>query len=150
MAGTLIILHSWIRWVALALIVVSIVFAAQKRNDALAKKLSIFTMASFHAQFLIGILLYAIFSPTTQTAFADMGAAMKNSQLRFFVVEHLFGMVIAIALISVGHVRAKKASDDDTAAKRRLVFFAIGLVVTFLSIPWPFMPAGRPLFQLGG
>jgi FtsH-binding integral membrane protein len=147
MYGPVLFLHSWMRWVALALILVSIVFAAQKRNDALAKKLSIFTMVSFHVQLLLGLLLYFVLSPVTKGAFADMGAAMKDGAVRFYVAEHLMGMIIAVALVSVGHIRAKKASDDGTAAKRRLMLFAIGLLVMLASIPWPFMAAGRPLFK---
>jgi len=147
MYGPVLFLHSWMRWVALALILVSIVFAAQKRNDALAKKLSIFTMVSFHVQLLLGLLLYGVLSPVVKGAFADMGSAMKDGAVRFYVAEHLVGMLVAVVIVSVGHIRAKKASDDATASKRRLTMFVIGLLVTLASIPWPFMAAGRPLFK---
>lgn len=141
------VLHSWLRWVALALLVVSIVFAAKKDNGPGSKKLSLLTMISYDFQLLVGLLLYAALSPVTKAAFADFGAAMKNSAVRFFAVEHIFGMIIAVALVHVGHALGKRAVDDAAAAKKRLIYFAIALVVTLLAIPWPFYAAARPLFR---
>lgn len=141
------VLHSWLRWIALALILVSIVLAAMKDNGPRAQKLSLLTMISYDFQLLVGLLLYAALSPVTKTAFADFGAAMKDSAIRFFAVEHIFGMIIAVALVHVGHALSKRAADAAGAAKKRLIFFGLALLVTFLSIPWPFYAAARPLFR---
>lgn len=144
------VLHSWLRWVALGLLIASLIFAAKKDDGPTARRLSVFTIIGFDLQALFGLMLYAFLSPVTKSAFADFGAAMKNSGVRFFAVEHIFGMIIAVALVHVGHALAKKAADGAAAAKKRLVFFSLGLVVAFLSIPWPFYPAARPLFRLFG
>lgn len=143
-------LHSWLRWAALALLVASLVLAWRKDNGAGARKLSVFTLIAFHTQLLLGLLLYAVLSPFTQAAFADFGAAMKSAATRFWAVEHIFGMVLAIALVQVGHVRAKRATEDGAAAKSRLIFFGLGLVLTLALIPWPGRAAGRDLFWFGG
>lgn len=143
-------LHSWLRWLALVALVVSVVLAVGKHNDGRAKGVSLVTFISFHTQLLLGLLLYAVFSPTTATAFADFGAAMKDATLRFWAVEHLSGMLIAIVLVTLGHLRAKRAPDDALAARRRLLFFVPALLLTLALIPWPFRAVGRALFWLGG
>ena len=38
-------------------------------------------------------------SPMTQAAFADFGGAMGNSVMRFWAVEHIFGMLVASLLM---------------------------------------------------
>ena len=95
---------------------------------------------------LIGLLLYFVYSSITTAALADFGTAMKTSQLRFFAVEHVFGMFIAIALAHVGRSKIKKAPIE-RRARLALIFYGLSLVAMLASIPWPGMPAGRPLFR---
>lgn len=145
--STFLFLHSWLRWVALGLLVASLVLAVQKNSSPKAAKLSLFTMISYDVQLLIGLLLYGGLSPKMAPIFADFGAAMKDSVSRFFAVEHLMGMVIAIALVHIGHALGKRASDGAAAAKKRLVFFSLALVVTLASIPWPFRQLSDQWFR---
>ena len=53
-------------------------------------------MGTLHLQLLIGLALYAVYSPIVQGAFNDFGAAMKDSAIRYWAVEHILIMVIAI------------------------------------------------------
>jgi hypothetical protein len=78
---------------------------------------------------------------------SDMGAAMKSSGLRFFAVEHLVGMLIGLTLAHIGAARIRKASPE---RRHRLaaIFFVLALLAILASIPWPGLPAGRPLFRL--
>ncbi len=71
------------------------------------------TLGLTHLQLLLGLLLY-VTSPRTQAAFADMGAAMKDSILRYFAVEHMVAMLIAVVLIQMGRTLSKKAVDDNS------------------------------------
>ena len=48
-------------------------------------------------QLLLGLVLYAI-SPITRSAMGNFAGAMKDSVLRFYAVEHLAGMLLAVAL----------------------------------------------------
>jgi len=100
----------------------------------------------FDVQFLIGLILYVGLSPLTQSAFNDFGAAMRDPQLRYWGVEHIAGMVVASALLHIGRARARKAPE---VRRHRVtaIFFGLALLVILLSIPWPGMPAGRPLFR---
>jgi len=94
-------------------------------------------------QLLVGLLLYFALSPFTTDAMKDFGAAMRTPALRFWAVEHVFGMVIGVALAHVGRVRIRKAE----MSRRHLVaviFFGIALVAILASIPWPGTPNGRP------
>lgn len=138
--------HSLLRWVLLLLLIVVVVKAWMGRSggktfSAGDKKLSLFTMITAHLQLVLGGLLYMV-SPTVQSAIADMGAAMKNSVARFWAVEHLLTMIIAIALLTIGHIKAKKAATDQEKFKALSLWFTIGLILILASIPWPFREVG--------
>src|SRR5688572_21007323 len=108
--------HSWLRWVVLLLGLLAVARAIAGRggrpwsntDDSIGK----WFIASLDVQFLIGILLYVWLSPITQVAFADFGAAMRNAGVRFWAVEHLLGMVIAIALAHIGRAKIRSATSD--------------------------------------
>ena len=98
-------------------------------------------------QFLIGMLLYMAFSPWIRVALDDLGAAMRDAQLRYFLVEHSLIMAIAVTFMSIATGRIKRA-----AAERRFRGTVIAVLVTLIligaAIPWPGMRAGRPLFRV--
>ena len=144
--------HSWLRWLllvaALYALVRAISGASSRRpwtpDDDRAGK---WLVSLFDLQLLIGLVLYIGLSPVTQSAFNDFGAAMRQSDLRFWAVEHVTGMVIAAALLHIGRVRVSKAAESKrhrTAA----IFIGLALLAMLISIPWPGTPAGRPLFRL--
>jgi hypothetical protein len=110
------------------------------------KRSSLFTI-SLDVQLLLGIILYALLSPVTRSGFENVGLTMRDPVLRFFVVEHLVGMVVAVALAHVGRARVRKATDAAARHRSVLVFGGLALAVILLSIPWPGMPAGRVLFR---
>lgn len=147
------ILHSWLRWLVVAAGAFSLVKAVQGKKGELAYDkrqgtARLVYVASLHLTLVVGVLLYFVFSPLTQAGLADMKGAMKDPVLRFFVVEHVFGMLIAVVLGTVGSVKVRRAASDAAKHKATLVFIGLSLVVLLLSIPWPFYPAGRPLFRL--
>lgn len=137
--------HSGLRWVLLLFIVLSIVFSltkwiAKKPFWDDHKKLALFSFISAHTQLLLGLILYFI-SP--KVVFGS--AAMKDKIARFFVAEHSLGMIIAIVLITLGYIRAKKQGPE-RSAKTIFIFFTIALLVILASIPWPSMPYGAKWF----
>jgi hypothetical protein len=68
-----------------------------------------------------------------------MADVMKNSVQRFWVVEHIAGMLIAVVLITITSSISKKPSDNDAAKHKKLMWFYIAaLVVIIASVPWPF------------
>ncbi len=147
----LVIIHSWLRWLVLLAgfnaLLRAIGGARAGRSWAPGdEQASRWLVILFDIQFLIGLILYIGLSPLTQNAFNDFGAAMRDPQLRFWAVEHIAGMLIASALLHVGRARARKASEL-TRHRVTAIFFGLALLVVLLSIPWPGMPAGRPLFR---
>ena len=144
--------HSWVRWVVLAACLLALFRAITgvsggrpwTKADASA---GLWLTGSLDLQLLIGLLLYAVLSPVTAEAFNDFGAAMRNPQLRFFAVEHLTGMIAAVALAHVGRVRIRRAVNDAAKHRTALLFFGLALLAMVLSIPWPGLISGRVLFR---
>lgn len=87
-------------------------------------------------QFLIGIILYVFLSPLIKSAYHNFGAAMKNPDLRFFAVEHVVVMIVAIVFIHIGRSRSKKAATASGQHKTIAVYFTIGLLLILAAIPW--------------
>ena len=129
--------HSGLRWVLLMLLICSLINALL-RKDNFEKKdrlIYMFTMVSAHIQLVLGITLYFL---SIKVQFID--GWMKNVLYRFYGMEHLVGMLLAIALITVGHIKYKKKKENSAKHKTVLIFYALGLVVILMFIPWPFRP----------
>ncbi len=88
-----------------------------------------------HLQLLVGFIMYAFTSPITKAAFADMSAAMKNSDLRHYAVEHASIMLIAGVLIQLGRTFSKRKTNDTEKHKTVAIYTGIAtllIVVTLL------------------
>ncbi len=105
------------------------------------KNLALFAMISMHVQAVIGLILYTI-SPNVQ-----FGAnTMSDSFFRFFAVEHLALMLIALVLFTMGYSKSKKKTEDSAKFKTVFWFYLIGLVLIIAGIPWPFRDLGASWF----
>lgn len=138
--------HSGLRWVVLILLVTATFKALLKwRSNAPFtegdRKLNLFTMISAHVQLLIGFVLYFI-SP--KVIFA--AESMKEAVNRFYLVEHLATMLIAIILITVGYSKSKRAVEENKKLKTAFIYFGLGLLLILIGIPWPFRIAGAGWF----
>jgi hypothetical protein len=148
--STVLAIHSWVRWAVLLTALVAVGRAATAGGrpwtptDERAGRLFSITL---DIQFLLGILLYFVLSPFTRQALQDFGLAMRTTGLRFWAVEHVLGMVIAVALVHIARGRIRKAANDRKRHRTVLVFYTLALLAIFASIPWPGMPTGRPLFR---
>jgi hypothetical protein len=100
------------------------------------RKAGLFFMISLHTQLLIGLALYFFLSPITQLAFADFGAAMKDSGTRLIAVEHISVNIIAVVLATVNNAKNKKAIADAAKHKNALIFTIAALVLILSRIPW--------------
>ncbi len=152
MYGLVLILHSLIRWLVLLAGIVTVVRAITGwrtgRPWTLADdRAGARFMMAFDLQLLLGLLLYFLLSPITRAAMQDFGGAMANSALRFWAVEHFFGMLVAMVLTHVGRARVRRVSSDSRKHKVAAVFFTLALLTILASIPWPGTVAGRPLLR---
>ncbi len=134
-------LHSWLRWIML-LLMIAVLFKAYTGwfgNKAYTKQdngLSAALLGLTHTQLLLGLILYIFLSPTTQLAFQNFGAAMKDKSLRFFAVEHLVMMLLAVVAIQLGRTFSKKASSDTEKFKKLAIYTTIGFFLILAGIPW--------------
>ena len=138
--------HSGWRWVVLALLVYAVVNALIKWQSKKPftpgdRRINLFTLIATHLQLVVGLILYFI-SPKVQFN----AATMKDAALRFFTVEHLTLMLVAIVLITIGNSVAKKAVEDAAKFKKTFIYFLIGLIIILVSIPWPFQNYGAGWF----
>jgi len=129
--------HSGLRWLILAVLFYGITQAwlAWKKGASYQSKnrrFHLIGMTLTHIQLLIGLVLYGL-AWGTKVDFARMDVAA----VRFFTVEHSSLMLLAIALISIGYSRAKRASTERASWKSIWLFWGIGLVLILLAIPWP-------------
>jgi len=138
--------HSGLRWVVLALLLFAIFNAFSKKSKGAEwtdkdKKLTLFAMIFTHVQLLIGLVLYFI-SPLVQ--FSE--GFMKNPVYRFYGMEHIVTMLLAIALITVGYSKSKRATESAKKFKSVATFYLIGLLLILAGIPWPFRDLGAGWF----
>jgi len=133
--------HNIFRWLVLIALVVSVVLAFsgwlgkrgwKKVDNSSSLLLNIF----IDIQFLIGIILYAFASPLTKAAFNNFGAAMKNADLRFYAVEHILIMVIALVLVHIGRAKSKKDMAPWKKHRAAAIFYGISLILVLWAIPW--------------
>jgi len=147
MYTTVLIVHSWVRWVALVS-AVGAVFAGLRKRDAAAERWSLIAMMTIDIQMLLGLLLYLALSPNTAAIMNNFSGAMKDPVARFWAVEHVSMMFAAVIVAHVGRVLARKATTPETRRKRIIIAFIVATLFMMFGMPWPGRPGGRPLFRI--
>ena len=145
------VVHSWLRWVALVAGVgaTAAAFAGPlytERADR-ADLWGLVLMMALDVQMLLGLALYLALSPITAQAMNDFGGAMAQPALRFWGVEHISAMFGAVILAHVARVMARNASTPASKRTRLLVCFGLATLLMIARTPWPGMAIGRPLFR---
>jgi uncharacterized membrane protein YozB (DUF420 family) len=137
--------HNLIRWILLILLIF-VLFRAWtgwlgKGSYQKIDKITGGILVGFtHLQLIVGLLLYFVYSQVTKAAFQDMGAAMKDPNLRFYAVEHILTMIIAVVLIQLGRTFSKKAATDIEKHKKVAIYTTIALLLILSRMPnWNLM-----------
>ncbi len=134
-------LHSWLRW-ALLILALIVIFKSfygwlgKKEYGKIDNTSSIILVSLFHLQLVIGLILYFFLSPMTLSAFRDFGAAMKDNQLRYWAVEHIFIMILSITIAQIGRIKIKKAHSSKNKFRNSAIYFSMALVLILSRIPW--------------
>ncbi len=151
--SVLVHMHSVGRWILLILLVIAIFNSMVAGGRPFIKSdartgllLTIFA----DLMLLIGAVLW-YFGPLGYNQIKNasgMSAVMQNATTRFYAVEHLVAMLIAIILIHVGKTQGRKHISDNAKHRRTALFYILALVIMLISIPWPFrvVGAGRGWF----
>jgi hypothetical protein len=145
-------IHSYLRWVVFALVIVVLMRAiggvrARRGWEGTDETAGRWCIISLDVQALFGIVIYVFLSPFTSVAFADLAATMRDPALRLIMVEHPVGMLVAIVLAHVGRARSRKAGDPARRHRAAALFYGVALLVMLLTTPWPFMAGGRAFFR---
>ena len=151
MYTTILALHSWIRWIALIAGIGATILAMRgssgPEGESRLDRWGLALVTALDVQMLLGLIMYFAVSPIMNAIRADFGASMKDPASRFWAVEHIAGMFVAVVLVHVGRVLGRKATNPDSKRMKLFVCFGIATVLMLLSIPWPGLRAGRPLFR---
>jgi hypothetical protein len=150
MYTTVIFLHSLIRWAVLLTGVAAALRGITGWRSGRPWTLSddragMWFTTSLDIQMLLGLWIYFFLSPITKEALQNFGGAMGNAAMRFWAVEHVFGMILAIVLAHIGRARTRKSPYDARRHRTAAIFFTLAILAILLSIPWPGTPNARPL-----
>jgi hypothetical protein len=141
--------HSIGRWILLLLLVIAIfnsLIAGKRPYIKSDARTGLFLTIVADIMLLVGLALW-YFGPKGYqliVAAGGMANAMKDPVTRFYGVEHITAMIIAIVLIHIGKAQGKKLITDRAKHRRTVIFYTIALIIILLSIPWPFrdIPGG--------
>ncbi len=137
-------LHSVLRWTILLVLILAVIkaFMGMQKKTSFTRsddKSGLLLTILADSQLLLGLVLY-IAGPMGIKNIQNlgMGEVMKNGYARFFAVEHIAMMLIAIILIHIGRSKSKKALTDLSKHTLSFWYYFIALVLILASIPWPF------------
>ncbi|MBO9676135.1 MAG: cytochrome B [Sphingobacteriaceae bacterium] len=124
--------HSGWRYVVFLLLVIAVIKAlsgwfGNKTYTEGDRKLNVFTLISAHIQLLIGLVLY----------FSEGWYKLSSAgapAVRYFKMEHISMMVIAIILITVGNAKSKKVADAVAKHRTIAVFFGLALILIIVTL----------------
>ncbi len=131
--------HGGIRY----LLLLSIAFAlfcfvtgwARNRNFSIwDKRAALISLILSHLMLVTGLVLYFISPVSYPNQLASGEADMTNASFRYFAVEHLMMMLIAIALLTIGYSRAKRVSHDFKKFKILLWTYLSAVVIVSISL----------------
>ena len=144
--------HSYVRWLVLAMALTVLI-----RSLVGWQRGSPWTSADekWHAafvgivdlQFTLGLLLYVWLSPVSWAFFGDVGGSMKDPMLRFFGIEHIVGMIVAVTVIHIARDRSRHAASDRLRHRKVWISTLVAILIVAASIPWPVLSYARPLFR---
>lgn len=140
-------LHSILRWLVLIVALWAIVKMASGRGGGKAftasdKRPALFFLILMDLQLVVGLVLYFT-GPWGLKNIQNQGfgTVMKDSASRFFAIEHLLGMLIALILVHIGYSATKKNVPDQKKFSKAFGCFLVALILIVASIPWPFREA---------
>lgn len=136
-------LHNVLRWVILLLLIVALFQALMKKEGI--QKSSLWLLIAAHITFLLGLYQYftsEVVGYVLIERVGGFGNVMKDSFARFWAVEHIAAMIIAVGLITVARRKAKALNYNAA-----LWLYLIALIFILAAVPWPFREAiARPWF----
>jgi hypothetical protein len=120
--------HSGWRYLVIILLLVAFInalmgFLGKKPYTEGNRKLNVFALISAHIQLVLGLIIY----------FMNGWYKVDSSiaQLRYWKMEHISMMLVAIILITVGNARSKRV--DSALMKHRTIFIYFGFALALIT-----------------
>ncbi len=140
-------IHSVGRWVVLILLLFAIfnsLIAGRRPYIRTDNRLGLFNTIAADLMLLVGLVLYFVGDRGYKMIerSGGMSEVMKDPTTRFYAIEHILGMVIAVVLIHIGKAQGRKAISDKAKHRRTVIFYLLALLIILGSIPWPFREIG--------
>ncbi|MHB9140576.1 MAG: hypothetical protein ACYC25_01720 [Paludibacter sp.] len=135
----LLILHSSLRWLILFSFLYALIRAyygwlANQKFNKLDSKVLLITSSLAHLQLVIGIVLYFV-SPVVSYFLHNFKTAVHQEQFRFFGMEHALMMLIAITIITIGSVIAKRKATDKGKFRTIAIWYSVGIILIVAFMP---------------
>jgi hypothetical protein len=142
----MLMVHNLFRWIVILALLWGLIRAyrgwlGKKAWMKADRRTGMLLTFGYDIQFLLGLIL-TFLSPIVATAFSNLVAAMQVAELRFFAVEHIPMMFLALVVGHITSVFSRKAQDDSVKHRRAALGFTVVAVITLLAIPW-----SRPLLR---
>lgn len=135
--------HSIGRWVLLLLLLIAIFNSLIAGNRPFIKSdagTGLLLTIVADLMLLIGLALW-YWGPKGYNLIVAAGGfanAMKDPVTRFYGVEHIAGMLVAIILLHIGKAQGRKAMSEKQKHNRTVLFYFLALLIILVTIPWPF------------
>ena len=120
--------HLFLGFIVFLLLIISIVLVSLRLSGKFCNPLKFtkFLLIFSHIQLLLAIVLLYL-----KISKMSIGDIMKDPNYRKRFVEHPTGMLIAIILITIAHIKLKKE-----VSKNSLIMFIIAFLLMGYLIPW--------------
>lgn len=87
-----------------------------------------------HLQLLTGLILYFGYSVYVKQDISAITDPELKSWVRYFKMEHISMMVLAVALIQIGRIASKKAADPIVKHKKMAIYTAIAALLIVVTL----------------
>jgi hypothetical protein len=119
--------HNIIRWVVVLVALLALARAymgwlGRREWTPADRRAGVLFGSAMDVQLLLGIILIFL-----NGGFGAMGV---------FLMEHILPMVVAVVLVHVGSILARRAEGDTSRHRMAAIFYTLALLVVLVAIPW--------------
>lgn len=134
-----VITSSFFMVVAITITVRSVTGLSKNLNYTKTDKyLSNLFMLLLYLTLVHGIVLYFFIDPSSKSTM-DVQSAIKQTSLRFWVVEHFYFMTFALILSQIGGIFIRKTTIDRNRFAYASFYYGIATLITVVSVTFYFI-----------
>ena len=122
-------LHSYNRYLILVALVYVLYrswtgWMGKKSFEKADNTASVALLGLAHLQLLLGLIQYFVTS-----AYTTGGMPISDPWVRYFKMEHISGMILAVVLIQLGRTFSKKAATDEAKHKKLAIYTTVATLI---------------------